>query len=324
VPAVMTLYSELLGVRFAEVTPAAAWAPGVRRFAVTDSATGAPLGRLYLDLFPRPHKYGHFADFDLLPAFRRPDGSRQLPWTAVVGNWPRPAAGRPSLLSHGDVVVFFHEFGHAMASLLNRSPYVTTGALRQDFVEAPSQMLENWMWQPAVLRRVSRHVATGAALPDSLIRKMLALKHLADGSDWGFQVFLSAYDMTLHGAPRPADPTAAWYALWPRYVPATFPPGTLPEAGIVHFMGGYEAGYYGYLWAKVYAQDMFTRFEREGVLDRRAGRAYRDDILEPAGTEEPGTLVRRFLGRPVSYAAFYRELGLGPRGREKSPPAPVP
>jgi thimet oligopeptidase len=317
VPAVMALYGELLGVRFAEVTPAAAWAPDVRRFAVTDSATGDALGRLYLDLYPRPNKYGHFADFDLVPTFRRPDGSRQLPWTAVVGNWPAPAPGHPALLTHGDVVVFFHEFGHAMASLLNGSPYVTTGALRQDFVEAPSQMLENWMWQPAVLRRVSHHVGTGAALPDSLIRQMLALKHLTDGNDWGLQVFISAYDMTLHGASRPADPTAAWYALWPRYLPVDFPAGTLPEAGIPHFMGGYEAGYYGYLWAKVYAQDMFSRFEREGVLDPQAGRAYRDAILAPAGTEEPDTLVRRFLGRPVSYEAFYRELGLRGGGRTR-------
>jgi thimet oligopeptidase len=213
------------------------------------------------------------------------------------------------------VVTFFHEFGHAMASLLNRSPYVTTGSLRQDFVEAPSQMLEGWMWQPGVLRRVSHHFKSGAALPDSLIQRLLALKHLSDGHDWGLQVFLSTYDMTLHGGPRTADPTATWLALWPRFLPDTFPAGTLPAAGIPHFMGGYEAGYYGYLWAKVYAQDMFSRFEREGVLNRRTGRAYRDLILARAGTEEPDTLVQRFLGRPVSYAAFYRELGLGEAGQ---------
>ena len=314
VPAVMDLYSRLLHVRFREVTPADAWAPGVRQLTVEDEGSAPPLGRLYLDLYPRPHKYDHFADFDLRPTFRRPDGSRQLPWTAIVGNWPRPAPEHPALLAHGEVVTFFHEFGHAMATLLNQSPYYTTSSYRQDFVEAPSQMLENWMWQPDVLRRVSHHVATGASLPPSLIRRMLALKHLADGNNWGFQVFLATYDMALHSAERPPEPTATWFALWPEVMPIAHPAGTVPEASFGHLMGGYEAGYYGYLWAKVYAQDMFTRFERHGVLDRTTGRAYREEVLAPAGTEEPDSLVQRFLGRPVSNEAFYCELGLtGPR-----------
>jgi Zn-dependent oligopeptidase len=312
VPAVMDLYSRLLGVRFREVTPAGAWAPGVRQFTVAEAGSAAPLGRLYLDLFPRPNKYDHFADFDLLPTFRQADGSRQLPWTAIVGNWPLAAPGHPALLTHGDLLIFFHEFGHAMATVLNQSPYFTTSAYLQDFVEAPSQMLENWMWQPAILRRVSHHVTTGAPLPLPLIRRMLALKHLDDGNKWGLQVFLALYDMRLHSASPPPEPTAAWFALWPSVMPMPYPRDTRPEASISHFMAGYEAGYYGYLWSKVYAQDMFTRFEKAGVLDPRTGRAYRDDILAPAGTEEPDTLVRRFLGRPLRTDAFYRELGLNP------------
>jgi len=309
-PAVMSLYGELLGLRFEAVTPANGWAPDMSRYTVVDSATGAPLGRLYFDLYPRPHKYGHFADFTVVPTFRRPDGSRQLPWTAIVGNWPLPVPGHPSLLPHADVVTLFHEFGHAMAAMLDQSPYPTTSNDRLDFVEAPSQMLENWMWQPAILRRISHHVVTGQPLPDSLIRRIVDLKHLNDGVYWGRQVFFAAYDMTLHTTPRRVDPTATYLDMMPQFVPFRVPAGTVPESGFTHIMAGYEAGVYSYLWAKVYAQDMFSRFAREGILNPETGRAYRDVILAPSGTEEPDSLVQRFLSRPVNNAAFYRELGL--------------
>jgi thimet oligopeptidase len=313
-PAVMRLYGDLLGLRFEPVTPANGWAPDMSRYSVIDSATGTPLGRLYFDLYPRPNKYGHFADFTALPTLRRRDGSRQLPWTAIVGNWSLPAPGHPSLLTHAEVVTLFHEFGHAMAAVLDRSPYPTTSSYRLDFVEAPSQMLENWMWRPDILQRISHHVVTGRALPDSLIQRIIALKHLSDGAYWGRQVFLAAYDMTIHTARRRVDPTATYRDMLPQFAPFTMPAGTFPEAGFTHIMAGYEAGVYSYLWAKVYAQDMFSRFEREGILDPRPGRAYRDEILAPSGTEEPDSLVQRFLGRPVSDAAFYRELGLPARG----------
>jgi thimet oligopeptidase len=309
-PAVMSLYGALLGLRFEPVTPANGWAPDMSRYTVVDSATGAPLGRLYFDLYPRPHKYGHFADFTVVPTFRRPDGSRQLPWTAIVGNWSLPVPGQPSLLTHAEVVTLFHEFGHAMAAVLDQSPYPTTSNDRLDFVEAPSQMLENWMWQPAILRRISHHVTTGRPLPDSLIHRIVDLKHLSDGVYWGRQVFFAAYDMTLHTTPRRVDPTATYIDMVPQFAPFRIPAGTWPESGFSHIMGGYEAGVYSYLWAKVYAQDMFSRFQREGILNPQTGQAYRDVILARSGTEEPDSLVQRFLGRPVNNAAFYRELGV--------------
>jgi thimet oligopeptidase len=207
-------------------------------------------------------------------------------------------------------VTLFHEFGHAMAAMLDQSPYPTTSNDRLDFVEAPSQMLENWMWQPAILRRISHHVVTGQPLPDSLIRRIVDLKHLNDGVYWGRQVFFAAYDMTLHTTPRRVDPTATYLDMMPQFVPFRVPAGTVPESGFTHIMAGYEAGVYSYLWAKVYAQDMFSRFAREGILNPETGRAYRDVILAPSGTEEPDSLVQRFLSRPVNNAAFYRELGL--------------
>jgi thimet oligopeptidase len=312
VKSVEDIYQELFGLKFTEVKPADAWSPDVTKYAVTDAQTGKALGTIYLDLFPRTGKFDHFADFSLGATRTLADGSRELPVTAIVGNWPQPGGDTPALLSHGDVLVFFHEFGHAVDALADQSPYISTGTgyLRQDFVEALSQMLENWMWQPSVLKRVSHNVKTGEPLPDSLINRMLALKHFSDGGNGTAQAFYSAYDMTLHSSGADVDPVALWNSMEPKLTPGPVLTGVIPAAAFGHLMGGYDAGYYGYLWSKVYAQDLFTRFAKEGVMNPKVGRAYRTIILAPGATEEPDTLLQRFLGRPLSYDAFFAEMGI--------------
>ena len=322
VSSVLDIYQQLFGISLTEVKPADAWAPAIRAFAVRDASTRRLMGTAYLDLFPRPDKFGHFAAFPITLSWRRPDGSRELPAVAIVGNWPTPGGKEPSLLSHGEVITFFHEFGHAVAALADRSPYVTVGTngLRQDFGEAPSQMLENWMWEPSVLARVSRHYATGKPLPDSLIRRMLALKHFRDGNNGTAQAFYSAYDLALHTSGPSVDPLALWNRLAVELTPLQDPEGSLGPASFGHLMGGYDAGYYGYLWSKVYAQDLYTRFAREGALNPRTGRAYRDVILAPGATEEPDAVLQKFLGRPLSYDAFFAEMGIGTTGTTKPTP----
>jgi thimet oligopeptidase len=322
VSSVLDIYQKLFGISLVEIKPADAWAPAIREFTVRDAATGRVMGTAYLDLFPRPDKFGHFAAFPITPTWRRPDGSRVLPAVAIVGNWPAPGGKEPSLLSHGDVIVFFHEFGHAVAALADKSPYVTigTGGLRQDFGEAPSQMLENWMWEPSVLARVSHHYVTGQPLPDSLIRRMLALKHFRDGLSGTAQAFYSAYDLTLHTSGASVDPLPLWKKLAAELTPLPDAEESLGPASFGHLMAGYDAGYYGYLWSKVYAQDLYTRFARVGALDPAAGRAYRDIILAPGATEEPDTLLQKFLGRPLSYDAFFTEMGIGATGTTKPTP----
>jgi Zn-dependent oligopeptidase len=285
----------------------------VKEFTVQDAATHRPMGTVYLDLFPRPDKYDHFADFGLVYARVLPNGTRELPVTAIVGNWPPPTGGQPSLLSHGDAETFFHEFGHAVAAITDESPYITTGTnnLRQDFVEALSQMLENWMWQPSVLKRVSHHVTTGKPLPDSLINRMIELKHFRDGGDGTAQAFYAAYDMALHSSGPVVDPVSTWMKMSAEMTALPEIEGSLGAAAFGHLMGGYDAGYYGYLWSKVYAQDLFTRFAKDGVMNAATGRAYRRMILAPGSTQEPDVLLQRFLGRPLSYDAFFREMGIG-------------
>ena len=311
---VFGIYQDLLGVKFDEITPADAWAPGVREFAVSDAKTRKPIGWIFLDLYPRPNKYDHFATFPIRPAVYWGDGSVTRPVSAIIGNWPAGEPGKSALLSHGDVITFFHEFGHLMDMTLVHVPYPTLGSLRQDFVEAPSQMLENWMWTPTALARVSRNVTTGKPLPPDLINRMIALRQLGAGYGNSVQAFYAMYDMRLHMSPMPLDTKATWDSVAARMLPGIHFTGDYPVASFGHLMGGYDAGYYGYLWSKAYAQDLFTRFEKDGVMSADAGMAYRHDILEPGGLREPDALLKTFLGRPLSYDAFYRSLGLKPAG----------
>ncbi|MDE2571809.1 MAG: Zn-dependent oligopeptidase [bacterium] len=315
ITSVLAIYERLLGVTFNEITPADAWAPGVREFSIANTADGKAIGWFYLDLFPRPGKFSHFANFPLRIGRLLPDGTFQRPVAAIVGNWPQPAPGKQALLNHDDVITFFHEFGHLMHATLCTAPYETTNSMEgveQDFIEAPSQMLENWMWQPEILAQVSSNVNTGQPLPDELIAKMVALKHIDDGITWTTQAFYAAYDMTIHSSGPEVPATKIWAALKRKMTVFPMVPGTYPEAGFEHLMGGYDAGYYGYLWSKVYAQDMFTVFQRGGLESPAVGARYREDILEPGAIYPAQELVEKFLGRPLSYEAFYRDLGIAP------------
>jgi len=314
ISSIFKIYETLLSVNFQEIKPADAWAPGVREYAIVDDATRRPIGWLYFDLFPRPGKYDWFANFPLRPGRVLPDGSYQRPVTSIIGNWPLPAPGKPALLSHHDVVAFFHEFGHAMHSSLSTARYETLYGtnVRLDFVEAPSQMLENWMWQPSILKLVSSNVTTGKPLPDDLIKKMIALRHVNQGYLSTTEAFFGLYDMRIHTTPPPLDATATWRRMETQDTAMPVVPGTYFEASFGHLMGGYDAGYYGYLWSKVYAQDMFTVFQRAGLLSPIAGMRYRKDILQPGATYEPDVLVRNFLGRPLNYDAFYKYFGITP------------
>jgi thimet oligopeptidase len=314
--AVFDIYAKLLGVRFTQRIPANAWAPDVTEWAVSDAKDGRYIGDFYLDLYPRPGKYTHFANFPLLPARRLPDGTLRPPLSAIIGNWPKPAPGKPALLSHDDVETFFHEFGHDMAALLTTAPYETLSAgFRWDFIEAPSQMLENWVWDPQVLKQLSADVDTGAPLPDDLIAKMRAARSADATSSFNAyaetrQIMLAQVDMAYHTSGPKVDTTAVWARIAAADTPLPQPPGVHPEASFGHLMGGYDAGYYGYLWSLVYAQDMFTAFRRGGLENPEVGARYRTYILEPAREIEPDQEVRAFLGRPMSPNAFYSALGI--------------
>jgi thimet oligopeptidase len=308
---VLHIYSHLLGITFTPAPKLPIWAPGIMAYNVTDTKTGEFRGTFYLDLYPRPGKFSHFANIG--PTTRRvlPDGTIRPTVNVIAGNWPLPANGKPSLLSHDDVVTFFHEFGHNVAALLSNTPYETLNSgFRLDFIEAPSQMLENFVWDPTILKEISSNVDTGSPLPDDLIQKMIAARYFDEATGTVVQDFYATIDQRFHTLPPPVDTTAVWKATYNAQTPGKFVDGVFPQASFGHLMGGYEAGYYGYLWAKVYAQDMFTAFKKGGLENPAVGARYRNDILAPARSLEPDVEVRNFLGRPMDPSAFYREEGI--------------
>ncbi len=316
IDAVLNIYHTLLTIDFKQVKNSDAWLPEVLEYKVTDGKTGKLLGYTYFDLFPRDGKFEHFANWPLLPYRKTADGSR-VPVAAILGNWPKPGPGQPALLTHDDVVTFFHEFGHNLAALLATAPYETlSGGFRQDFVEAPSQMLENFVWQPSVLKQISSNWKTGAPLPDDLIAKMTAAKYVDYAYFTTRQIQYATVDMDYHTMGPHVDTTAVWAKVQSETTPLSMVPGTLPQASFGHLFG-YDAGYYGYLWSLVYAQDMFTAFQKGGIESPVVGARYRTDILQPARTYEPDAEILKFLGRPMSPDAFYAIFGITDPSKSK-------
>lgn len=302
-----TLYSTVLGITLSEV-PASAWHADVKLYEVKDK-DGTLLAHFYTDFFPRDGKYNHFAAFNLRDA-RLIDGRRVTPLAAIVGNFTPATQTTPSLLSHKEVETLFHEFGHIMHTTLNQAPYISLAAFRTawDYVEAPSQMLENWVWTPAVLQQISRHHTTGVPLPEEDAQRLVMSRSFLESYHWTRQVFLATFDMRLHA--EVLEPITAYKTLYKEIMGFDPVPTTHWPASFGHIMGGYEAGYYGYTWSKVFAQDMFTRFEKEGVQSPQVGAEYRKHILEPGDLRDANILIEEFLGRKQSDEAFLKLIGV--------------
>jgi thimet oligopeptidase len=312
VQSMFDIYSEMLGVKFREIPQAKVWAEGVKQYEVRDAKTGEALAYFYTDFFPRPLKYGHAAAFGLIGG-RLKSGYYQKPVAAIVANLTPPGNGIPSLLTHEDVETLFHEFGHIMHNTLTHAPYESLSgtSVAHDFVEAPSQMLENWVWDREMLKRVSGYYLDHSKkLPDAIVDKMLEARNFNQGYFYTRQLVFGILDMTYHTAPGHVDPSAVYDHLV-REVQGLDPiPGGKFPASFGHLMGGYDAGYYGYLWSEVYAQDMFNRFKKTSLVSSEIGSQYRRMILERGNMEPAMNLLREFLGREPNSDAFFERLGL--------------
>jgi len=309
----MKTYQQLFGLKFTEVKPANAWHEDVQLFEVRDAKDDHVVGHFYLDLFPRPNKFGHAAAWGLIGAHEK-DGKMQTPVSAMVCNFTKPTATEPSLLGHDEVETFFHEFGHVMHNICgtSRIGYFSGTSVYQDFVEAPSQMLENWVWDPGVLPTLSGNVKDRSKkLPRDLLDRMIAAKNLDNGLKYSRQAFFALTDMRYHTQPT-VNTTEVWHEGMKDVFGIAASAGTSEEGSFGHLFG-YEAGYYSYLWSEVFAADMFSRFSREGVMNPALGRAYRDQILAPGGSAEPMELIKTFLGREPSQDAFLEQIGVRPR-----------
>ena len=260
------IYEELVGVKFVRRPDVveSAWHEDAQPFDIVDPDSGEALARFYMDLYPRPGKFGHAAAFTLRGGRRLSDDGYQRPISSIVANFTKPTESSPSLLRHTEVVTLFHEFGHILHQTLTTSRFTRFSGTRveRDFVEAPSQMLEHWCWQPDMLSSFSRHYETGDPLPTSLISRMIEAKHTSSAIATLRQVYFSRLDLAYHSdSGRSTDEIAR------ELHPITgfpFPEDTHFQAGFGHLFG-YDAGYYGYLWSRVFGDDMFTRFEAPGA-----------------------------------------------------------
>jgi thimet oligopeptidase len=297
---VMDLTARMFGITYRRVADAVVWHEDVETYDVLEG--DRVLGRIYLDMFPRPDKYTHYAQFTLVNG----KAGRALPHSVLVCNFPRPGAG-PALMLHSDVEAFFHEWGHLLHQIFSGHTAwagLAGGPPEWDFVEAPSQMFEEWVWHPATLQTFARHYQTGEPIPADLVARMRRADEFGKGLFVRQQMFYAAVSLELYRRdPRQLDATAVVAELQETYTPFAFVENTYFEASFTH-LDVYSAIYYSYMWSLVIAKDMFTVFEREGMLDPKASGRYRDAVLAPGGSKSAADLVEDFLGRPYNFAAY--------------------
>jgi len=308
----MDIYQRILGLKFTRLEGGEVWHEEVEMWQVDDVETKETIGYFYLDLYPRDGKYGHACMMQLQPACLDKEGHRQKSVVVMLCNFAKSTKDKPSLLDHREVETYFHEFGHVMHGICSQtetSRFFGTHVER-DFVEAPSQMLENWVWKEESLRLMSKHYKDGTPLPKEMLDKLVASKNANAGGFNLRQVFLATFDQRLHtlkGAPNTAELVRDTYK---EIVGIDTIPGTNFAAIFGHLVG-YDAQYYGYLWSEVYSQDMFqSRFDKEGVLNLKTGMDYRNMILRPGGSKDGMDLLKNFLGREPNNAAFLKSKGL--------------
>src|SRR6056297_604758 len=302
----------LYGINIEEIKEPSVWHKDVRLFEITEN--NKPVGWFYLDLFPRENKFNHAACFSMIPGKKTGNGY-QKPVASLVTNFPKPTAKKPSLLPHSDVVTLFHEFGHLMHDLLTEAPFsIQSGTnTKRDFVEVPSQIFENWAWEYESLKLFAKNSKTGEILPEELHKKMTEAKNLCSGLFTQQQVFYGMLDMTYHDQYDPKNSaettTQIVEKLQNKLTHFEYMEGTHFQAGFGHLFG-YAAGYYGYLWAKVYAEDMFAFFKENGILKKENGRKFREKVLSKGSSVEETKIVKDFLGRDAELKAFLSSIGI--------------
>lgn len=307
--AILDLASRLFALTFTKVEQPNVWHPSVDTYEV--AVDGRRAGRISLDMHPREGKYKHAACFTWRPGL----SGRQEPHLVLVCNFPDPAAGTgPALMEHSEVVTFFHEFGHLVHFVLvgANAPWVRTATPTEwDFIEAPSQFLEEWIYDADVLRGFARHVETGVPIPADVVARLREARDFGRGIFVQRQLFLAAVSLALHEREAEGlDSGKLVDELARTYSPTVLLPDTRFEASFGH-LEGYSSNYYTYLWSLVIAKDLRSAFPN-GLLDLDQARRYRDLVLAPGGTKPAAELIRDFLGRPYGFSAFREWLAPRP------------
>jgi saccharolysin len=313
----LSFFEQLFNLKFVEqIENKSTWHEDVKQFAVWNLDNEEKpkfVGWLYFDLHPRDGKYGHAANFGIWPGYSKENGSRSYPVTALVCNFSKPTKEKPSLLKHDEVTTFFHELGHGIHDLMGKTKYSKFHgtSVSWDFVEAPSQMLEYWTWSASELKELSSHYQTGESIPENLISQLIKTKHVNGGLFNLRQLHFGLFDITIHSSDADIDLTKFWNEL--RQETALVSNGDTISKGFQsfgHIMGGYQAGYYGYMWSQVFAADIYyTKFQND-PMNTKSGVEYRDIVLSRGGSRDEMDNLKELLGREPNNEAFSKELGL--------------
>jgi thimet oligopeptidase len=304
---VLGITSRMFGLTFQPVTDAKVWHPSIETYDVYEGKS--LLGRIFLDMHPRENKYKHAAQWDLASG----KAGKTLPEGVLMCNFPTPGA-EPALMQHNDVETFFHEFGHLLHHILGghtRWAGLSGTRTEQDFVEAPSQMLEEWAWSPESLQLFAKHYQTNEPLPTAIIERMKKADEFGKGLWVRQQMFYAATSLNFYNRdPKGLDTTALVKQFQERYTPFKYTPDTYFQLSFGH-LDGYSAVYYTYMWSLVIAKDLYTRFQAEGLMSPAVALSYRRAVLEPGGGKDAALLVKDFLGRDYGFEAYEHWLNGG-------------
>jgi thimet oligopeptidase len=322
------IYQSIFGLKFEKIVAPYKWFDDLQLYLVADSATGEPLGMFYLDMFPREGKFNHFAQFDIISGKLLPNGKYQRPTVALLCNFPPASGDAPSLMTHQDVETLFHEFGHALHSIVTRAKYGRFAGTHVpgDFVEAPSQMLQNWVWDKKVLDTFAADYRDPSKkIPADIVKQLNDAKLANAGVLYRRQFAFASLDLALHD-PHPEEMPYDSVAISNPILEKVFLPID-PSTTFVSYFGhlnGYDAGYYGYAWADAIAADMATVFEKakDGYLDKQAGMKLRREIYEPGDSRDVNESIEKFLGRKQSVEPFLKKIGIGTQDKKKAAAGP--
>jgi len=311
------IYEKIFSIKCVEIENPVVWHPDVRQFEIYDKKSNDYMGTVYLDLYPREGKYTHAACFGLISGYDKEDGNHVYPVVAMVANFSKPTATKPSLLKHNEVTTYYHELGHVFHQICSNTKWSRFHGthVERDFVEAPSQMLENWCWEPEVLEKLSHHYQDkNKKLPKNLIDSLIKTKNVNAAISNLRQIFFGSIDMKLHTMEKEdknLDIIKIWNDLRKEITLIENLQDTWGIATFNHIMSGYDSGYYGYLWSEVFSADMyFSKFKPIGILNPEIGEKYRNIILKNGGSKDAMDLLKEFLGREPNNEAFLKSLGI--------------
>ena len=315
---VLRVTSTIFGVSYKQVSDVPVWHPSVRVYEMRDGS--GLVGRLYLDLHPRGNKIASGATTFTVRAGRE---GKMVPEVVLAANLPGNQPGDPGLMTHDDVRTLFHEFGHVVHRLSGgHQPWygLSSTSMERDFTEAPSQMLEEWVWDPKTLATFARHYQTGEPIPAALVQQMRRASEFGQGLEVEQQMVLARVSLSYHDRdPGAVNQTALWREIQNRYVDIPFIDGTARQASFLHVgQAGYASAYYTYMWSLVIGKDLFSKFGGRDLMQPGIARTYRQTIFLPGSSKPAAALVTDFLGRPFNSNAWERWLNGNSRGSRSS------